>query len=568
MKDILRLLRLFHPYRAWMAAGIALSVVVALSNVALLALSGWFIASMALSGLGNQMFNFFTPAAAIRGLAILRTIARYLERLVTHDATLRLLSALRVWFYGRLEPLAPAGLQSYRDGDLLSRIRADIDSLDNFYLRILAPVVSAAISTVALLAAMSFISMEVALINGLGLLLAGCALPLMAQRSGRRPGARLVTTRAALRASVTDSCRGAGELRVYGAVDRQGAHIDALGRALVADQRHLVRVRGSYSSLSMLAALISMWIAVIVIIPVIHAGVLAPAQLALVAFFVLSSFDVVASLPAAFQSLGETLAAARRIFEIADAEPVALDPDEQQPLPERFDIDMDALQMHYSPVAAWALDGISLHVPEGDALGIVGPSGSGKSSLLNVLLRFWDFQDGKAAIGGVPLRALTGEQVRSLCAVVAQQSHLFNATIRENLLLARPSASEEELREALRQAAVLDEVMAFPQGLDTYVGEVGARLSGGQARRITIARAFLKNAPILLLDEPTEGLDELSEQLVLNALKRLMRDKTTLVITHHPEVLTLVDRVVVLRAGRIVPSYVGAEELIAEGVCR
>lgn len=554
MKDILRLLRLFRPYRAWIAAGIGLSVVVALSNVALLALSGWFIASMALSGLGNQMFNFFTPAAAIRGLAILRTVARYLERIVTHEATLRLLSALRVWFYGRLEPLAPAGLQAYRGSDLLSRIRADVDSLDNFYLRILAPVVSAAICVVALLAAMSMISVNVALINGIGLLLAGVVLPLIAQRSGRRPGERLVTARAALRAGVTDCCRGSGELRVYGAVGRQGAHLDELGQALISDQRHLARIKGLFSGLSTLAAQASMLAAVIVIIPVIHAGALPPAHLALIAFFVLSSFDTIASLPVAFQSLGETLAAARRIFEIADAEPEVVDPVQPGPSPTRFDIDIDALRMRYSADTPWALDSVSLRVPEGSALGIVGPSGSGKSTLFNVLLRFWDYQDGEATIGGVPLDALGGEEARSLFAVVAQQSHLFNTSIRENLLLARPSASEEDLIAALRQAAVLDEVMAFPRGLDTYVGEAGARLSGGQARRITIARAYLKNAPVLLLDELTEGLDAQSEQLVLRALKPLMRGRTTLVITHHPEVLTLVDQVITLRDGRSLPA--------------
>ncbi|KQV70362.1 thiol reductant ABC exporter subunit CydC [Rhizobium sp. Root1220] len=562
MRDILRLLRLFGPYRAWIAAGIGLSVVVALSNVALLALSGWFIASMALSGLGNQMFNFFTPAAAIRGLAITRTVARYLERVVTHEATLRLLSELRVWFYGRLEPLAPAGLQFYRGSDLLSRLRADIDSLDNFYLRILAPVVSAAICVVALLAAVSFISPKVAFINGLGLLMAGIALPLLAQWSGRGPGARLVTTRAALRAAVTDSCRGAGELRVYGAVGRQGVHLEELAHALIADQRRLVRIKGLFSGLSTLAAQISMWGALIVIIPVIHAGTLPPADLALVAFFVLSSFDTIAPLPTAFQSLGETLAAARRIFEIADAEPAAVEPQPATALPTRFDIEASALRMRYSHDAAWALDGVSFHLPQGGALGIVGPSGSGKSSLLNVLLRFWDYQGGEVTVGGVPLQLLGGEQVRTLYAVVAQQSHLFNASIRDNLLLARPAATEEELREALRRAAVLDEVLAFPRGLDTYVGEAGARLSGGQMRRITIARAFLKDAPILLLDEPTEGLDARSEQLVLQALKQLMRDRTTLVITHHPEVLTLVDQVLALREERLEPD-INAQDAFA-----
>ncbi|MGZ2488130.1 ATP-binding cassette subfamily C protein CydC [Rhizobium pisi] len=542
MTKILRLLRLFRPYRGWITAGIVLSAVVILANVALMALAGWFIAAMALAGLGTQTINYFTPAAAIRGLAIMRTVIRYFERLVTHEATFRLLSELRVWFYRHLEPLAPARLQHYRGGDLLSRIRADIDTLDKFYLRVLAPCAASAVTGLALVAALAAIDWRLALINALGLLVAGVVLPLLALRMGRGPGRRLVATRAALRAAVADSCRGLGELRIYAATARQTAVINGLSEKLLSDQRRLAWQKALSTGLSSLASQLAMWSALPVAIPLVAGHGLPAPALPMVALFVLSSFEAVAALPPAFQTMGEVLAAARRIFEIVDTRPEVTEPTEG-PLPKRFDIDVRDLRMRYERAGRRVLDGVSFTVPQGSSLGVVGATGAGKTTLFNLILRFWDFQEGSIEIGGIPLRQLQGEQIRSLCSVVAQRTHLFNTTIRENLLLAKPGASKAELQEALRQAGILDEIQGFARGLDTFVGETGARLSGGQARRIAIARAFLKDAPVLLLDEPTEGLDARTELVVLQALQRLMAGRTTLLITHRPQALNYVDRV-------------------------
>jgi ATP-binding cassette subfamily C protein CydC len=533
---------LFRPYRGWIAAGVALSVVVILSNVVLLALSGWFIASMAIAGLGSQMFIYFTPAAAIRGLAILRTGARYLERLVTHEATLRLLSELRVWFYRHLEPLAPAVLQAYRGGDLLARIRADIDSLDNFYLRIFAPTISAAVASIVIVTAIALVDPRVALIDAGGLVLAGIALPLLALRLGRGPGRRLIETRAGLQAAAADTCRGLGELLIYGAVQRQRAHVLALGERLIADKGRTAWIKAGAASLSGLVGQLAMWLTLVAVIPLVESHHLGRAELAMLALYVLASVEAVAALPAAFYSFGETAAAARRIFEIVEASPAVAEP-EYARVPDRFDITVKGLRMRYPETAPWVLDDVSFTIPQGGALGVVGRSGAGKTTLFNVLLRFWAFQEGRIEIGGAPLQDIPGERLRALTSVVAQRTHLFNTSIRENLRLARPEASEEELRAALREAGVLDEVLAFPEGLDTVVGELGARLSGGQARRLAVARAFLKDAPILLLDEPTEGLDAASETIVLEALKRLMAGRTTLLISHRPQALNYVDQV-------------------------
>jgi ATP-binding cassette, subfamily C, bacterial CydC len=551
MKDFLRLLRLFAGSWRWILAGMGLSVLVILANVGLIALSGWFIAAMALAGLGTHRIEYFLPAAAIRGLAMIRTFGRYLERLISHEATFRLLARLRVWFYEHLEPLAPARLQYYRGGDLLSRIRADIDSLDNVYLRVLAPSATAIITVVLMMLFLAWFSPHVAAANFAGLVLAGGVVPLIALRLARGPGARAVMLRGTLRADIADSIRGFGELRVYQALESRIALFDRASETLIATQRREARVNGASSAITLLVAQLSMWVSVVIAIPLVGQGVLTGPDFAMIGLFVLASFDAVSALPAAYNALGQTLAAARRIFEIIDTSPAVREPSREALPPAQFDVRVSNLKMRYAETQAWALDGISFVIPEGACLGVIGQTGAGKTSLLNVLLRFWDFQEGAIEIGGVSLRELNGETIRSLCAVVAQQTHLFNTSIRENLRLARPEATEDDLHAALRDADILDEVMAMPAGLDTMVGEAGAGLSGGQARRIAIARAFLKNAPLLILDEPTEGLDAVSERAVLDTIARLMRGRTTLLITHRPQALRHADAVLVLEKGKI-----------------
>ena len=442
-------------------------------------------------------------------------------------------------------------LRDIASGDWFGRIRADIDSLDNLYLRVPAPSTAAIVTILLMVLFLLRFSASVAAVDLVGLVLAGVVVPVIAQRLGRASGACAVAVRGALRADIANSVRGFGELLVYRTLDRHAARFQQSYAALLATERRDARIKGVSSALSSLLMQLSMWASVAIAISLVSRRVITGPDLAMIGLFVLASFDAVAPLPGAYQALGVTLAAARRIFEIVDTRPAIRDPAIEAPSPHQFDVQVSNLRMRYAADEPWALDGVSFTIRQGGSLGVVGPSGSGKTSLVNVLLRFWDYQEGDIEIGGVPVRDLSGETVRRLSAVVAQQTHLFNTSIRENLLLARPDAAEAELHAALRDAGILDEAMDMPERLDTLVGEAGTRLSGGQARRIAIARAFLKNAPILILDEPTEGLDAASERTVVEALARLMRDRTTLLITHRLQALSHADRVVVLEAGRI-----------------
>lgn len=545
---------MLRPYRDWMLLGLLAALVTLLANVALMAVSGWFIASMAVAGATGAAMNYFTPAALIRASAIGRTGGRYVERLVTHEATLRLLAGLRVWFYSHLEPLAPARLQEVHSGDLLSRIRADIDALDNLYVRILVPVAVASVSLTLFLAFLVRFDTALALVTVGMMLLAGVIGPLWAMRVGEAPGRQLVETQAALRTAAVDGVQGMAEILAYGAAEAQAEHLRRLSLELTRDQDRMSRYTGISQGAVGLAANLALWMLLWLGIPLVSQGRIAPPELAMLALFTLASFEAVAPLPQAFQHLGGTLAAARRLFTIVDAPPAVREPEGPSPAVGRFDLQLVGVWFTYPGGGRPALDGIDLSLPQGRRLAVVGATGAGKSTLINLILRFWEPDRGEIRLGGHPLRAFRGEDLRRRIAVISQRTHLFNASIRENLLLANPSASQGALEQACAAAQIHDFIASLPEGYDTWVGETGVRLSGGQARRIAIARALLKDAPILLLDEPTEGVDAPNEQALMAGMDRLMRGRTVLLITHRRVGLDRMDEIIMLDRGRVIAS--------------
>ena len=556
MNDLLRLLRLFRPYLAWLLLGILLSFITLLANVALMALSGWFISAMAVAGAAGASMNYFTPAALIRAAAITRTAGRYAERLVTHEATFRLLAELRVWFYRRLEPLAPAGLEAYRSGDLLSRIRADIDTLDNVYLRLLVPASVALLAFLVFTGVLWWIHLRLALVEGLLLLVAGVAVPWLVNRLGYRAGRRKVEVSAHMRAALVTDMQGMGELLVYGAAEGHAARLQMLNRELAQRQQTLSHLNGLSQGALGLCANLAMWAIVVLAVPMVSSHLLAPQYLALLALFALASFEAVSSLPLAMQTLGESLAAARRIFSLADSLPAVTEPDEPLAIPERFAYRFRHVNFRYRPDSPEVLHDISLQLLPGCKVAVVGATGCGKSTLTSLLLRFREPTGGSILLNERSLQSYSGETLREHIAALTQQTHLFNTTIRDNLLLARPDADQSAIEQACKTALIHDFIVAQPEGYDTVTGETGVRLSGGQARRVAIARALLKNAPLLILDEPTEGIDpETARQLMANIMAWLEdRGQGLLLITHQLQGLERMDEILVMTQGRVVES--------------
>ena len=546
VKLLWRLFVLFRPYWGWMALGILISLITLIANVSLLALSGWFITSMAIAGVAGVGMNYFTPAATIRALALARISSRYGERIVTHEATFRLLAELRTWLYVRLETLAPAKLETFKSGDLLSRMGADIDSLQNFYLRILLPVVVAMIGGFLFVLFILLYHPLLAFIELALLLIAGLVLPLIVLKLSQKPGKQIVALSSELRATVVDSMQGMGELLIYDAADRQAQSVADLTDALLKEQQQMAKYRGLSQAGLGFCANIAMWSVMLVAIPLMLQDLLSSASMVMLILFTLASFEAVMPLPLAFQLIPETLAAARRIFSITDAQPVIKEPSSASPSPASFDLEFSNVNFRYSATSDWVLNDFNLTVPHGTKLGIMGPSGSGKSSIIQILLRFWPIDSGHVNLGGHPIDAFVSDDFRRHLAAVSQHTQLFNSTIRANLLLANPTATNAMLEAACRTAHIHEHIVSLPNGYDTWIGEAGTRLSGGQARRISIARALLKDAPILILDEPFEGLDPTLENAVMDSILATNRDKTIIYISHNQAALNRMDQILTL----------------------
>ncbi len=530
----IRLSLLFIPHYHWIALGILLSVLTILANVGLMAISGWFIASMALAGLTGELINYFSPAAGIRACAVGRAGSRYLERLVTHSATLRMLAELRHWFYIHIEPLAPAILQQYHSGDLFSRIRADIDTLENAYLRIITPMITSIIAGSLFVYFISFYDPLLAGVKALFLIFAGFIMPLIVLCFSRKPGRSMVMISADLRQHSIDSIHGLGELLIYGAAEQQAEKINELSRKLDSEQVKMSHYDGIAQAVLGLCAGLALLAVMIITIPLITEGDMPPVTIAMLALFTMASFEAVAAMPQAFQRLPETVAAGNRIFEIIDSKPLVTNPAPPSPQPDNFDLEFQNVSFSYGEgnEGKNVFENLSFTFAANSRLAIVGRSGAGKSSIINLLLRFQEADKGRIFFGGYPLEQYHGEDIRRYFSVVSQQNQLFNNSIRENLLLANPDADEELIIEVCKIARIHDFIMTLPDKYGTWIGEAGFKLSGGQLKRLSVARGLLKPAKILILDEPGEGLDKKIEKEMLSAVFAYKKLAGIILITH------------------------------------
>jgi len=567
-RSLWRLLKLAWPFKWRMMLAALLGFATVGSGIGLMATSAFIIAAAALH---PSIADLQVAIVGVRFFGISRGVFRYLERYVSHNVTFRLLAKLRVWFYALLEPLAPARLMAYRSGDLLSRVVADIETLEHFYVRVIAPLAVALLTAGAMWVFMASYALQLAYLLLAFLLLVGVGVPALAQALSRGVGPRVVRERSALNEALVDGVQGMADLLTYGQAGQQVASVSATSRRLIAGQKKMAWASGLHNALGILLSNLGMIAVLVVAIPMVRAGRFSGVQLAVLALAALSAFEAVLPLPLAAQFLENNVAAADRLFEIVDATPAVEDPPRPLLQPQTYDLQIAGLRFRYpsEPTGAQpALDDVSFRLPAGGRLAVVGPSGAGKSTLVNLLLRFWDYQEGQILLGGRELKQFRGEDVRRLIGVVSQHTYLFNDTVRANLLLGRPDATEDEMIAAARQAQIHDFIVSLPAGYDTWVGEQGVRLSGGERQRIAIARALLKDAPLLILDEATANLDALTERAVLQAIYALMESRTTLIVTHRLVGLDHADEILVLQAGRVVERGTQDALLRREGVYR
>ena len=552
MKTVRFFLPLFIGQARWMLLGLLLSLVAIGSGVGLLGASGWFLTATALSTAGVA-FNIFFPSASVRGFSFVRILARYGERMVGHDGTLRLLSELRGWLFARLFPLLPLADRHSRHGDLVSRLTSDVDALDTVFLVAIGPIVTSLVVGTAATVALALLLPAAALWYALAYAAAALLVPAWVLGATRRAGERIVAETSALRVATFDALDGHADLIAFdaraGAEAAFGDASDALARArrspLTVAAAGGAAVQGATG-----AALIAIFAFGL---PALQSGALGAPVFVGILLAVIGSFEPTAILVRAVGKLATAAAAAHRLQQLATRPPAIVDPASPIPLPPGGDIQFEAVRFGYDADRPVLRD-LDLSIPQGARIAVIGPSGSGKSTLLKLLLRLADPQAGRVLIAGTGIERVALADLYRRVALLAQDAPVFHDTVRNNLLIGRPEATEEELWAALETSRLASLVRQLRGGLDAVVGETGKTLSTGQARRLCLARTLLSPAPILVFDEPTSGLDPENERLFFAALAAAGGDRTIVVVTHALLAPGIVDRTYRMEDGRTFPA--------------
>jgi ATP-binding cassette, subfamily C, bacterial CydC len=559
---LLRLLALARPLRGQLLLAVAAGAAATGCGVALLAVSGFLLAR------ASQHPNIIAISAAVvavRALSAGRGVFRYFERLASHDAALRILADVRVGIYRRLERLAPAGLTALRSGDLLARLISDVDATQDLFIKGITPPLAAALVGAGAVTASLLILAPAGAALAAGLLAAGIGVPVLAARATRGAARRGAPARGRLAATLTDLLAGAADLHAFGAEEMALAAVTAADAELTRQDRRNAAVNGLSTGLSSAIAGVTLWGVLLLGVAATGGGVLTRVPLAVLTLTALASFEAVTALPAAAIQLGQARESARRIAAVLDAPDPVREPATPRRLPDGpVWVRLRGVRVCYEPDGPAALDGIDLDLPPGRRIALMGPNGAGKSTVASVLLRFVDLTAGTATLNGHDLASYSADDVRTRIGGCPQDPYIFGASLRDNLRLARPTATDTELADAAARAGLLDWIRSLPRGWDTPAGAHGAALSGGQRQRLALARALLADPALLIIDEPTTHVDADSRRALTRDLLAATAGRTTLLITHDLDGLDQVDEIIVLRHGRVIRRGSHAE-LIGSG---
>ncbi|MFQ6876731.1 MAG: heme ABC transporter ATP-binding protein/permease CydC [Haemophilus parainfluenzae] len=565
MRALLPFLRLFKFAKLPLFLGLVLMITGLASSIGLLTTSGWFLAATAIAGLGT-LFNFFYPSASVRGLAIGRTLFRYFEKLVTHDATFRILAKLRVQVFEKIIPLSPGVLNRYRNSDLLNRLVSDVDTLDSLYLRLIAPFITAIFVILAMCIGLSFVNAPLALGLGLSLLLLVFVIPTVFYQLGKKFGDKLVHSRALYRTQFLEFIQAQAELLLFNAEDKLKDNMAKTEANWQADQQKEANLSGFSTALSL-------FLNGLIIAAMLWFSSQAEfgndeyrmAFIALFTFAALASFEILMPLGSAFLHIGQVIASAERVTDIIEQQPLVVFNGKME-----FDqnattlIEAKDLSFTYPERQNRALDNLNLTIQKDKKVAILGKTGSGKSTLLQLLVRNYDANQGELSLAGKPISDYAEDTLRSQFCFLTQRVHVFSDTLRQNLQFASAvNISDEKMIEVLNQVG-LGKLLEQEQGLDIWLGDGGRPLSGGEQRRLGLARILLNDAPILLLDEPTEGLDRETERQILRLILAHAENKTLIMVTHRLTAIEQFDELCVIDEAKLIEKGTYAELLQLE----
>ena len=565
MRALLPFLRLFKFAKLPLFLGLVLMITGLASSIGLLTTSGWFLAATAIAGLGT-LFNFFYPSASVRGLAIGRTLFRYFEKLVTHDATFRILAKLRVQVFEKIIPLSPGVLNRYRNSDLLNRLVSDVDTLDSLYLRLIAPFITAIFVILAMCIGLSFVNAPLALGLGVSLLLLVFIIPTVFYQLGKKFGDKLVHSRALYRTQFLEFIQAQAELLLFNAEDKLKDNMAKTEANWQADQQKEANLSGFSTALSL-------FLNGLIIAAMLWFSSQAEfgndeyrmAFIALFTFAALASFEILMPLGSAFLHIGQVIASAERVTDIIEQQPLVTFNGKAE-----FDqnattlIEAKDLSFTYPERQNRALENLNLTIQKGKKVAILGKTGSGKSTLLQLLVRNYDANQGDLFLAGKPIADYAEDTLRSQFCFLTQRVHVFSDTLRQNLQFASAvNISDEKMIEVLNQVG-LGKLLEQEQGLDIWLGDGGRPLSGGEQRRLGLARILLNDAPILLLDEPTEGLDRETERQILRLILAHAENKTLIMVTHRLTAIEQFDELCVIDEAKLIEKGTYAELLQLE----
>jgi thiol reductant ABC exporter CydC subunit len=546
---LLRMLRLARPWRGRLLLAVVAGAAAAACGIALLAVSGFLLAR---ASQHPSILAISTAVVAVRALSAGRGLSRYFERLAGHDAAFRVLADVRVSIYRRLERLAPAGLGAFSSGDLLARLISDVDATQDLFIRGITPPLAAALAGAGSVVACLLILAPAGALLGAGLLAAGVGIPVLAAVAARGAARRLAPARGQLAGTFSDLLAGAAELHAYGAQDAALVPVTAADTDMTRQADRNAAVSGLSAGLSSAIAGLALWGVLLLGVAATGDGTLTRVPLAVLTLTALASFEVVTALPAAAVQLGQVRVSGRRIAAVLDAPDPVREPAVPRPLPDGpVWVRLRGAQVRYRPGDHPALDGIDLDLPPGRRVGLVGPNGAGKSTVASVLLRFIELTAGSATLNGHDLASYSADDVRTRIGGCPQDPHVFDASLRDNLRLARPGASDDELADAAARAGLLDWIESLPRGWDTPAGARGTALSGGQRQRLALARALLADPALLILDEPAAHLHPEARRALTADLLAATAGRATLFITHDRDGLDQLDEIVMLENGKV-----------------